>query len=221
VLCVSAFYPPSALPTVESIRLLTHGLDNRFSSVRCACRWLIVWDCTLIYSALCSAPMFSCCSVCIGISAGFTRVIWLCFHQRGYCSANCKFVLAAVGTEQPHILHPLQERECVIVSWWRHNNKLIRICFQHTCRSHISAGALRTIQLHLHDEPRALKWYLPFRFWTLKCFTWPSLRSEFLATDPEVRVRFPALPDFLRSSGSGTGSTQPREYNWGAVWKKK
>jgi hypothetical protein len=62
--------------------------------------------------------------------------------------------------------------------------------------------------------------------------------SEFLATDPEVRVRFPALPnfrpplwssgrsswlriqrsrvrfrvvpDFLRSSGSGTGSTQPR-----------
>jgi hypothetical protein len=35
--------------------------------------------------------------------------------------------------------------------------------------------------------------------------------SELLATDPEVRVRFPELPDFLRSSGSGTGSTQPRE----------
>jgi hypothetical protein len=26
-------------------------------------------------------------------------------------------------------------------------------------------------------------------------------------------VRFPALPDFVRSSGSGTGSTQPREDN--------
>jgi hypothetical protein len=37
--------------------------------------------------------------------------------------------------------------------------------------------------------------------------------SEFLATDPEVQVRFQALPDFLRSSGSGTGSTQPHEYN--------
>jgi hypothetical protein len=37
--------------------------------------------------------------------------------------------------------------------------------------------------------------------------------SGFLATDLEVRVRFPALPDFLRCSGSGTGSTQPREYN--------
>jgi type IV secretory pathway TrbD component len=44
--------------------------------------------------------------------------------------------------------------------------------------------------------------------------------SEFLATDPEVRVRFPALTDFLRNSGSGTGSAQPREYNWGANWKK-
>jgi hypothetical protein len=38
---------------------------------------------------------------------------------------------------------------------------------------------------------------------------WP----EFLTTDPEAPVHFLALPDFLRSSGSGTGSTQPREYN--------
>jgi hypothetical protein len=45
--------------------------------------------------------------------------------------------------------------------------------------------------------------------------------SEFLATDPEVLVRFPALPEFLTNIGSGTGSTQPREYNWGATWKKK
>jgi hypothetical protein len=35
--------------------------------------------------------------------------------------------------------------------------------------------------------------------------TRPSLWSEFLATDPEVRVRFPALSDFMRSSGPGTG----------------
>jgi hypothetical protein len=31
--------------------------------------------------------------------------------------------------------------------------------------------------------------------------------SELLATNPEVRVRFPALPDFVRSNGTGTGST--------------
>jgi hypothetical protein len=35
------------------------------------------------------------------------------------------------------------------------------------------------------------------------------------------RVRFSALPNFLRSSGSGTGTTQPREYNWGAIWMEK
>jgi hypothetical protein len=40
---------------------------------------------------------------------------------------------------------------------------------------------------------------------------------EFLATDPEVRVRFPALPDFLRCNGSGTGKSKPLEYNCGAT----
>jgi hypothetical protein len=37
--------------------------------------------------------------------------------------------------------------------------------------------------------------------------------SEFLAADPEVWVRFAERSDFLGSSGSGTGPTQPREYN--------
>jgi hypothetical protein len=36
--------------------------------------------------------------------------------------------------------------------------------------------------------------------WTASVVKW----SEFLATDQEVRFRFLALPDFLRSSGSGT-----------------
>jgi hypothetical protein len=44
--------------------------------------------------------------------------------------------------------------------------------------------------------------------------------SEFLAADPVVWVRFPALPDFLRSSGSEMGSTEP-EFRWGATWKTK
>jgi hypothetical protein len=41
--------------------------------------------------------------------------------------------------------------------------------------------------------------------------------SEFLATDAEVRGYIPSLPDFLRSSGSGMGSTQPRGYSRGAA----
>jgi hypothetical protein len=45
--------------------------------------------------------------------------------------------------------------------------------------------------------------------------------SEFLAIDPEARIRFPELSEFLRSSGSGTGFTQYHEYNWGDTWNKK
>jgi hypothetical protein len=41
--------------------------------------------------------------------------------------------------------------------------------------------------------------------------------KEFLATDPQAWVKVPVLLDFV-SNGSGTGSTQPREYNWGATW---
>jgi hypothetical protein len=36
-----------------------------------------------------------------------------------------------------------------------------------------------------------------------------------------AEVRFPALPDFLTSSGFATGFTQPREYKCGAAWKIK
>jgi hypothetical protein len=35
------------------------------------------------------------------------------------------------------------------------------------------------------------------------------------------RFRFPVQPDFLMSSGFGTGSTQPCDYNWGAHWMEK
>jgi hypothetical protein len=45
--------------------------------------------------------------------------------------------------------------------------------------------------------------------------------TEFLLQIQRSRVRFLALPDFLRSRRSGTGSTQPREDNRGATWKKK
>ena len=48
---------------------------------------------------------------------------------------------------------------------------------------------------------------------------WSSGQSFWLQIQ-RSRVRFPALPDFLSSSVSGTGSTQPREVNWGTTWIK-
>jgi hypothetical protein len=43
-------------------------------------------------------------------------------------------------------------------------------------------------------------------------YLWSSDQSFWLQIQ-RTWVRFPALPDFLRSSGTGTGSTQPREDN--------
>jgi hypothetical protein len=42
-------------------------------------------------------------------------------------------------------------------------------------------------------------------YYLLMYYSFLILTRPLLAKDPVVRVRFPALPNFLRSSGSGAG----------------
>jgi hypothetical protein len=60
---------------------------------------------------------------------------------------------------------------------------------------------LRSLRTAMTDKPELDK----FSTLQVKLNYLCGLVSGFLATDPEVQVRFPALPDFLRSCGYGTG----------------
>ena len=71
-----------------------------------------------------------------------------------------------------------------------------------------SSTIIRALALNLAKVIFMLKHSVKLRRYLLSL--WSSGQSFWLQRS---RVRFPALPDFLSSSGSGTGSTQPREVN--------
>jgi hypothetical protein len=64
------------------------------------------------------------------------------------------------------------------------------------------------LPLNLEDSPPILNYNIKF-YLTTSVVEW----TEAMVGDPEVRIRFLALSDFLKISWSTTGSTQPREYN--------
>jgi hypothetical protein len=80
----------------------------------------------------------------------------------------------------------------------------------------------KILYLKYNHRKKDLVQILRYGIFVIDLYNWPPLWSSgqsFWLQIQRSRVRFPALPDFLRSSGSGTGFTQPREGNWGASWR--
>jgi hypothetical protein len=88
--------------------------------------------------------------------------------------------------------------------------------------------------MHVKDGRVNLKTAKWCQIWSIICWTtiswWIRTRvfSLYFSIEPHnikklgnySYLAVQILPDFSRSSGSGTGSTQPREDNWGATWRK-
>jgi hypothetical protein len=103
-------------------------------------------------------------------------------------------------------------RTCISIMniWIRTNKSTLR---GHWSQFNLENREINTQIIHSHTRIRDCGcgiWHL----------LWSSGQSSWLQIQ-RSRVRFPALPNFLRCSESGTGSTQPREYNWGAIWMEK
>jgi hypothetical protein len=94
---------------------------------------------------------------------------------------------------------------------------------QGLCKSSKSTNS----QVFLVTKFQLARWY---HYWSIikHLLAFPLRAMEVLCGRvvrvPAYRFRglgsIPGAPDFLRSSGSETGSNPPREYNWGATWKK-
>jgi hypothetical protein len=116
--------------------------------------------------------------------------------SRHYAPKMVPFVTIAIRATNSHV-----DVECYVYS-----------CFRCRLVWHLQSGIVcRSVHVHgnvIFDVVQVREWP-PL---------WYSSQSSWLQIQ-RSRVPFPALPDLLRSSGPGTGSTQPREDNWDATWK--
>jgi hypothetical protein len=115
-----------------------------------------------------------------------------------------------MGMLLDHILILLQEHS---VGPYLNYNKMsmlldhILILLQeHSVGPYLNYNRMSMLLDHI---PILLKDVVPYRNYNKIRLHFPFLSFFFFP----CLLSFPALPDFLKSSGSGTESTQPREYN--------
>jgi hypothetical protein len=158
--------------------------------------------------------------------ASFASPMWLQFRVTSWQDKiNGRTVICWVGLGHLSATRPCQVNGLLQFVWtpnlsiWSLNAQkfylLKHVIFRNWYDSRVFLS-MYDLGVSMHIYPRNRPWR-PIGLWDVK---YPTFLDNRL-TDGGKVVRFPALPDFLRSNGSGTGSTLPREYIWGATWKKK
>jgi hypothetical protein len=140
--------------------------------------------------------------VCVNLATSFSLLAWL-------------FATGPVATTADHVQRIVSECLCgTIHSMTARGEFNMSACDGSvlTCRLYGRAG-------HLRHSPQfkdslsmgnlfTLLYFSERNVLIALCAMWSSSRSFWLLTH-RSRVRFPALTDFLSSTGCGTGSTQP------------
>jgi hypothetical protein len=138
---------------------------------------------------------------------GLKRTSLLCNQPRSgseiktlaYISRGCYSVLPSQG------YRTLQDRLQINMEQWLNDSKrkslfLCRFGHHHSHKKSRGVGIVGP-----RKEPAFNRHSYVTPLWSSGQSSWLQIQRS--------RVPFPVLPDFLRSSGSGTGSTQPREDN--------
>jgi hypothetical protein len=93
-----------------------------------------------------------------------------------------------------------------------------------TVNLYVNINSILIVQQWASVFAPMLKWCNQYVTWKGLIFTWIIVLHDRLCglvvRVLNYRSRGPgSIPGhYKKSSGSGTGSTQPREYNWGATW---
>jgi hypothetical protein len=144
-------------------------------------------------------------------------------------ATQCKFIVLPVRYERIYLCYVEESRPPLLPSgqsFWLHNGNLlcflwgtnwIYICYVEESRPHLwSTG--QSSWLHNRD----LLCFLWGTNWSYICYVeesrpplWSSGQSSWLQIR---RTGFDSRHYQKKGSGSGMGSTQTREYNWGATW---
>ena len=128
-----------------------------------------------------------------------------------------------IGVSAGELCYPsLRHTQQQYGKWACHNHQSVFLCKGNS--NSATTGDIVTIYKQCNSTYKQCYYKSSLQFVSSVIFFGPPLWSSgqsFWLQIERSRVGSPALPDFLSSSGSGTGSTQPREVKLRSYLNKK